>query len=68
MLQGTSVISGSAKGVIVGAGNLSYVAGISAALPSGRTMNAFDYVSPPFYHFCFGLLILQCFPYRVMLR
>lgn len=48
MLQGASVISGSGKAVIVGAGNLSYVAGISAALPSGRTMNAFDYVSPLF--------------------
>ena len=45
-LQGTCVISGTAKAVIVGAGSKSYVAGIAAALPSGRTKNAFDFVSP----------------------
>ena len=45
-LQGSCVISGTAKAVIVGAGSKSYVAGIAAALPSGRTKNAFDYVTP----------------------
>ena len=40
--QGSSVIHGYAKCVVLGCGKSTYVAGLAAALPVGRKFNAFD--------------------------
>jgi magnesium-transporting ATPase (P-type) len=42
-LQSTSVVSGSGKGVVVATGAATYIASLARALPSGRTMTAFDF-------------------------
>ena len=41
-VQGSFVIHGHAKCVVLGCGNSTYVAGLAAALPSARNFNAFD--------------------------
>lgn len=41
-LQSTSVVSGTAKCLVVATGSDTFAAGIAAALPPGRQTNAFD--------------------------
>ena len=59
MVQSTSVVSGSGKGVVIATGRATYIASLARALPSGHLMNAFDFAIRRIVYLFIGFIVVM---------